>query len=147
MPDSWQLILVGDGSGSALDRPSGWAVAAIEADRSLQLFWGAMNTGTVQVSELMPYLQALAYYGGRKEPPRDGIWEVHLVTDSDYLFKLGRGDYSQGPTVRLWGTVLASLRAQGFSLHWHWRRRETLQLNRWADDRSRKARLKLQELS
>lgn len=140
------IILIGDGSGQKLDQPSGWACAAIERDDSVRFFHGAMNTGTNQVAELMPYLQALAYYRGRQaKEPVGRIVRVAVISDSEYAVSLGKGKYKAGETTGLWMHLMSALEMEGFCVSWTWARRSELLLNRWADWASRESRIKLTE--
>ncbi len=123
---SWDLILVGDGSGSMWGYPIGWGCVALEHDSlERKIFYGSMNDGTVNMAELLAYLAPLQWYAGRVEEQRKvGAFEiknVHIITDSSYVQSKGEaaGAITMKRNATLWASFELFAR-QGFKLHWHW---------------------------
>lgn len=144
----WDLVLVGDGSGSNWNNEAGWGVVAIEKD-SMQrrTFYGAMNKGTVNFAEMMAYLQPLTWYMAedarrRKELRSTApiIRNIHIFTDSSYVRNQGdRKDLGFKKNKALWA-AFELIHRQGYFLHWHWAERDDISLNTYADQLSKAAR-------
>lgn len=147
--DQWDLLLVGDGSGSTWERECGWGCVSIERATFERRVWhGALSHGTVNLAEAMAYLQPLCWYVDRelklrKAGNKTEIRHVHIVTDSAYLANSGTR-----PTITVRGgnngpmwNVFRQFSTHGVLLHWHWIRRETVELNRFVDQLSKAARL------
>lgn len=147
----WDVILIGDGSGSNWKREAGWACVSIERVTMERLIHiGAVNRGTVNLAELMAYVQPLDWLSGREADRRAEhrtplrAFNVHIITDSDYCRTTGNG---QGRMMMknagLW-SVLDVYSRHGFVLHWHHVRGHTegegCALNRFCDKLSKLAR-------
>lgn len=64
--DNYDLLLVGDGSGSGWKLECGWGCVSIERSTLERRAWyGAMSAGTVNFAEMMAYLQPLCWYVSR----------------------------------------------------------------------------------
>ncbi len=147
--ERWDLLLVGDGSGSTWERECGWGCVSIERSTFERRVWhGALSHGTVNMAEALAYLQPLCWYVEqevrlRKQGGKVAVKHVHIVTDSSYLANVGtRGDAGLRPGNNgpLWN-VFRQFASQGLLLHWHWIPRESVELNRFADQLSKAARL------
>ncbi len=138
----WDLLLIGDGSGSSWRGPCGWASTLITRwSRDRHVFFGAANMGSVNVAEMMPYLQALTWYhhhAGRVEIKKRGLLQVHVITDSRTTVTHGRAAANLGaelpkiPQRALWAGM-RELGRMGYDLQWHWAQRSTSSLNFLAD--------------
>jgi ribonuclease HI len=145
--DGWDVVLLGDGSGSNWNREAGWASVSVERVTMERLVWhGAMNKGTVNFAEMMAYLQPLNWLASREEDRRKRggrhrAYRVHVITDSDYCRATGssanRVLAKNGP---LWA-VFDVFARQGFVLTWHWIPRDGCGLNGYCDRLSKLARL------
>lgn len=149
--EDYDLLLVGDGSGSSWGKPCGWATVAVEKTSfQRQVFYGSMSQGTSSISELMAYLQPLLWYVDvtkkrRKEQDlRPSIKKVHILTDNAYCQKSGEQNQLRAKQGSALSVMLNSIAAQGFDIRWHWIRRESVGLNIYTDRLSRAARLLLQ---
>ena len=147
----WDFLLVGDGSGSTWDRECGWGCVSIERETMHRRSWhGAMNSGTVNFAEMMAYLQPLTWYVSRELQQRKSgkkvqVRHVHIVTDSSYVGGLKASpDLLTGPNGALW-QVFKQFTSQGILIRWHWIRRETVELNQFADRLSKAARINLKD--
>lgn len=116
------------------------------------VFYGGMFPGTVNVSELLPYIQTLGWYiehtraEDKKRHKEPRLRTVRIVTDSQYTEEQGG---KPGKTIskknRGFWTLFAQLERQGLVVHWHHAKRETLDLNVFADKISKIARIALKE--
>lgn len=150
----WDLLLVGDGSGSTWQREAGWSCISIEKTTYRRRLWfGAMNAGTVNFAEIMAYLQPLVWYVEqeleiRKKTKKVQVRNVHIITDSSYV--RSRGDANQGIVTGkngpLW-EVFKRFAGQGIIIHWHWNRRDELALNHHADEVSKKVRKQIKAMN
>lgn len=142
----WDWLLVGDGSGSNWNYQCGWGCISIERitlDR--QLWYGAMNRGTVNFAEMLAYLQPLNWISGREEERRKAtgrrrIRNVHIITDSEYCRNQGDSeDLMPHRNGALW-RVFDDFQRHGLVLHWHWLPRTNVALNVYADALSKAVR-------
>lgn len=141
-PEAWDVLVVGDGSGTGWNAACGWA--AVLVDRELRLrkdLHGGMNAGTSYLAELFPYVQALSWYV--EGPGRARLLDrlaadpaarvrVHVVTDSEIVARQGSGKASRRKGRPYWA-MLEALEEAGLETHWHWVARSRLGLNRLCD--------------
>lgn len=139
---TWDLLLVGDGSGSGWAQGCGWATTLV--DRHTHDRWqfvGAMNMGSINLAELMPYLHALTWYhanGGRQRIHELGRpLAVHVITDSQVIYQQGEAvaklDQPLPKVQEAQWAAMRQLTHMGYMLHYHWLERCTTALN-WAAD-------------
>ena len=151
-PNEWDLLLIGDGSGSNWTRESGWASVSIERTTLERRVWfGSMNCGTVNFAEMMAYLQPLNWYASvelnnRKKSGGVRFRNVHIITDSKYCGEQGnKKDLFPKKNSALW-KIFGDFQRHGILLHWHWIPRDTVELNAYADKLSKDARKAIAEL-
>jgi ribonuclease HI len=152
--DNWDTVIIGDGSGQGWKMGAGWASVLIDrASRARKLFYGAMNTGTVTLGELMPYLHALSWYTGkdgpgahrRKEKLQQGKqMQVHIITDSQIIAMSGNNPESRHSHQELW-KAFDEYRQRGFVITFHFVDRARVNLNVLVDEVSRQARVDIEE--
>lgn len=141
----FDLILIGDGSGSMQNYPIGWACVAIEQGQmSRRVFYGGANDGTINQAEPLAYLIPLSWYAAKlnKEgkPGARGVRHIHIITDSEYARDQGqRLSVTTSYNTILWA-AFGLLARQGLVLHWHWIERETDPVNHEVDLLSKAAR-------
>ncbi len=150
----WDLIIVGDGSGSSWKREAGWASISIEkATMERRTWYGAMNCGTVNFAEMMAYIQPLNWYTSKEIDRRSKTKQqvqfpkVHIFTDSKYCADVASNNSNFGnirKNYALWNVFLSFSRA-GILLHWHWIPRGSVDLNSLADQMSKEARIAISE--
>ena len=138
----WDLLIVGDGSGSGWDGCAGWSSVLI-ADGPVQqrrVFYGACNSGSVNMAETLPYLQALTWYDthyGAERLKQLGVLRVHILTDSQIVANWGNTARDFAATLpRKMMPLLSGLRELsrvGYHIRFHWAPRKTTELN-WACD-------------
>jgi len=146
----WDALIVGDGSGTGWKMGAGWAAVLIDKySGARKLFYGAMNTGTVTLGELFPYLHALSWYTGRDGPGRhrrrelqavNRQMQIHIVTDSQIIATCGNNPGSRRSHQELWA-AFDEYRKRGFVLAFHFIERDRVNLNVLVDEISRQARL------
>lgn len=139
---NWDLLLVGDGSGSGWAQGCGWATTLVDNQtRERWQFVGGMNMGSINLAELMPYLHALTWYhanvGKQRIASIGRPLVVHIITDSQVIAAQGQqaAELSQSlPKVQeaQWA-AMRQLAHMGYLLHYHWIERCTTALN-WAAD-------------
>jgi len=143
----WDFVIIGDGSGSNWNHECGWGSVSIERITMERMVWcGSMNRGTVNVAEIMAYVQPLNWLAAREEDRRKKrkarrtAYNIHIITDSQYCRDTGGScDRMLAKNGVLWA-ALDTFRRQGLILHWHWVERETVALNSYADKLSKLAR-------
>ena len=148
----WDWLLVGDGSASNWKHACGWGSISINKETLKRRVWfGVMNFGTVNIAEMMAYLQPLDWYATeearirKKTKGRRRIRRVHIVTDSEYCREMAQlGDQSPRHHGAMW-RMFEDFQRKGILLHWHWRERDDVELNRYADSLSKAVRILLKE--
>lgn len=144
--DNWDVILVGDGSGSNWGVACGWAMTVIERGGDTHVLHGAMSHGTSNVAEIMAPLHALSWLAAREEERRQkhrqprNAYQVYVVSDSRYVVDTGKAAnrlIHKNSLFWLWADNLAS---KGFVTHFRWLGREASRFIRYADDLSRTSR-------
>lgn len=148
----WDVLLVGDGSGSGWDVGVGWSCIVIDKyTKTRKLIYGGGNTGTVNIAELMAYVHAMLWYSGhtgkelKKQNPGKTI-KVHIVTDSRVIVGQGVRTTSRsldGVANRALWACMNDLARQGYSFHYHWIDRMSNELNWAADQMAGRARISL----
>lgn len=149
---SWDILLVGDGSGGDWDNPCGWASVSIERapltgnlEPERRCWHGGMNFGTVNVAEIMAYVQPLNWFVAREEERhrkgrRRAVHQVHIFTDSQYCRDMGGSADRQITKNGVFWSAFDTFARQGFLLYWHWIRRDDVALNVYADLLSKMSR-------
>ena len=144
----YDILLVGDGSGSTWNRPNGWGCISIEqASLERKVWYGASNAGSSNLAEIMAYLQPLMWFAHeqlKKESMQ--FKQVHIITDSAYLTNKGKSSDSRyGVDAAVWQSF-SHFKSFGLNLHWHWAKRNSVELNSLADYLSKTARRHMEDL-
>lgn len=137
----WDVMLVGDGSGSKWNNPGGWACAMIIRKRDtgrihyLKPFSGAVSRGPINWLEALPYWHCIRHHyyamNGKKLAEEGGV-DVHVVSDSQWVVNTMSGRYvakAHGDMV----TLFHYFQTKGYRIWWHHRTRETVKLNSITD--------------
>lgn len=138
----WDVLLIGDGSGTGWDSPAGWASVLIDRRTSgRRTFYGGLNLGSINLAEMMPYFQALCWFhnahGMERLRERCPLL-VHVITDSQVTALHGNraaNRHEDLPKVGqrpLWAAV-REFAALGYRIQFHWAERCESGLNYLAD--------------
>ena len=145
VPDTWDVLIVGDGAGCWWDREIGWDCTLI--DRHVgrrRAFYGGMSSGSILIAEMMSTLQAMLWYDefhghARKAMLRRSTLEIHVITDNETTVKhwgMLSNNTKNARKIRrkrpLWNALL-QLERSGYIFHFHWIPRCAVQLNVTAD--------------
>lgn len=151
---AWDLILVGDGSGSKWNNPGGWACTMIMRSRKnndvhyMTPFVGAVSRGPINWLEAMPYWHCIRHHYfdmGGKELCEGGGVDVHVVSDSEWVVKTMSGRYK----ANVHGDMLALFnyfRSKGYRISWHHFHRDVVTLNGIVDQLAVNAREYINEI-
>jgi len=84
--DEWDVIIIGDGSGTTWEKEMGWGSVLIRSDTfERKAFYGAMSHGTNNMGEMMAVLQPLMFLTQAKSGVKPGGLKVHVISDSEYV--------------------------------------------------------------
>jgi ribonuclease HI len=152
----WDVLIVGDGSGTSWERGCGWASVLIEHySNRRKTFNGAMSVGTVNIGEVLPYVQAMSWYSRGPGKARlhdrrtngvpDGreMLHVHVITDSEVVANQGNNPERRKSNTEWWA-ALDHIASKGYLIHWHWMARDRLGLNVLTDHLSRASRVAIE---
>lgn len=94
------VVLVGDGSGSGVDKPAGWACLLYDRRRSaLEFYEGGCDKAGIGYAELAAYLVPLTRLTNGKSR---GLLTVGLVTDATYVVGTFQRETAPDRNVPLW---------------------------------------------
>jgi ribonuclease HI len=129
---AFDVMLVGDGSGTVADRPCGYAVARYErAHSTFTWLVGAASHGTNNYAELLPYVHALWQYDAtvqrRPRPTR-----VAVVSDSEVTVRCGQGVYERRANL-CWWRAADWFGENGYLISWRHVRRNSNRISARAD--------------
>lgn len=147
----WDLVIIGDGSGSDKTRACGWSSVLIDRRRRIKrkVFSGAFSLGSVSIAELMPTLQTLLWFeenhGERTRKDLGRAVRVHVITDSRITASQGNHSVARRCNNHLW-FLLDTLIASGYVLAWHWLGRDRTGLSILTDHLSRLSRRHIEEV-
>ncbi len=124
---NWDLILIGDGSGSSAVHPCGWSVVIIDRRTGVRtLLVGGQNMGSITLAEALPYLLALQHFDSNirgtihaADPGERQELFVHILTDSQHTARAGQGKHSRDKYGAIWAG-LDHFGKLGYYLNWHW---------------------------
>ena len=143
---SWDVLILGDGSGSKWGHAVGFASVMFDRrTRVFRRFYGGLNDGTVNLAEIMAYMAPLTFLStqaldAKESGMRFKAVSVQIFTDSQYCRDVGtKGCTMQGKNGLLW-ECLKSVHRVGVVPHWHWIRRETSPFNSLVDRLSKLSR-------
>jgi ribonuclease HI len=137
---AFDLLLLGDGSGTVYDEPAGWACAAYDRVKAqVTLHAGAVSCGTNNFAELAPYVQALWHHhqDHGQDPPASV--RVIIVSDSELTVRCGNRRYTRKANGCLWAAV-EWFEARGYRLAWRHLRRNSTGWHAWVDRVAGRAR-------
>lgn len=147
---SWDVVIVGDGSGSNWQNGCGWAAVLVDREtKNRRIFYGAMSCGSVNLSELMPYLQCLMWYEAVRKTwlktKGKGLTRVHIITDSKLTADQGNNIVDRNANTEIWAAI-EDIEQRGYHITWHWMERSSTGLNALTDCVSKSSRIALSNL-
>ena len=116
----FDLLLIGDGSGTTTQESCGWAcVAWNKIADTIDMHSGAMSCGTNNFAELIPYVQAMWHFDQsyRKIATPGVKGRIEIVSDSEVTVKCGNKEYTRKGNACLWGGV-EWFENNGYAIHW-----------------------------
>ncbi len=133
----FDLLLVGDGSGTKSTEPCGWCCHAYHRPSARVVrHFGCTSGGTTNFAELMPYLHCLwafhaAHSAKRPSPPQ--AVHVLVVSDSELTVRCGSGKYARTANLALWAGIDWFV-ANGYQITWRHVSRNTNPMSENADN-------------
>jgi ribonuclease HI len=137
---NYDLLLIGDGSGTTLDKTCGYSCFVYDPQTNDQrLVYGGSNYGTNNFAELMAYILALTEdtYYLRSYPRR-----VEILTDSEITCKGINKEYSRSANKILW-SFFEHFENLGYAIHANWTPRNENPISALMDKIAGKARNQL----
>jgi ribonuclease HI len=147
----FDLLLTGDASGTILDKSCGFACIAYSRGLNnnkeyVVLHKGAINHGTNNFAELIPYVHALYYdmYVNKMLDIRKGMRNriAHVVSDSELIVRQGNKQYQREANLPFWAAI-DSFTQLKYVIHWTHIRRLSNQFNKLCDRIAGEERLKM----
>jgi hypothetical protein len=146
IPDTWDILIIGDGAGCWWDKPCGWGCTLIDKHLNRRrAFYGGMSSGSIAIAEMMPTVHAMLWYAefqgkARRVQLKRSTLNVHIITDNEttvthwgILTAGGQRAQKLRKKRPLWN-VLLQLERSGYIFHFHWTARATVGLNKLADE-------------
>jgi hypothetical protein len=140
VPDTWDVLIVGDGAGCWWDKVCGWGCTLIDRHLGRRAFYGGLSSGSIAIAELMPAVHAMLWYdefhgkASRKRLGRPTL-NVHVITDSETTYNHAAVLTERGKRAAdlrrerpLWN-VLLQLERAGYLFQFHWIPRQSMGLN------------------
>ena len=104
IPEDWDILLIGDGSGSTYQAGIGWA--GIMLDRASGRFItiaGAQTNGTVTIAEIYPYWQLLRYHRYQMhKKSRDKPYKVFAFCDNKGVVSCANDEEDPSTNLDYW---------------------------------------------
>jgi ribonuclease HI len=155
----WDVIIVGDGSGSMWGRPGGWGALVFDKHtNSCKTLYGGISDTTVNICELIPYIHALQWYtrapytegavSNRRIRTDTGIMVmpiIHIFTDCDVIAKQGNYQMARDANAAYWAAL--DYFKYMYDIYFHWIPRDVIPANKFADYLSKSARHVIQDLA
>jgi hypothetical protein len=117
----WDLLLMGDGSGTTYKTPIGFAALSIDRQSGLRhIFTGGYNHGTIGQAELLPYITALRFdYYSTLKTKLHSRRRVTILSDSQVSVNVGNGDQTAHTNKDIW-ICFDWFKSVGYDLTWKW---------------------------
>jgi hypothetical protein len=146
IPDTWDILIVGDGAGCGWNLPCGWGCTLVDRHAGRRrAFYGGLSSGSIAIAELMPAVHAMLWYHrfhGKARRAQLGtvLLDVHVVTDNKPTAIQWRTLIAGGAKAQkirdklpLWDALLR-LERSGYMQRFHWLARNRVGLNVLADE-------------
>lgn len=139
--DDWDVLLIGDGSGTSWEKECGWGVTLITSTHYRNVYSGAFSHGTNNIAEMMAYLLPLmALTAGEVPIDIKSGCRVRVITDSQYVVNGINQRIPLKNNFELW-TAIQAVRRFGIDLKAYWAPRDVVDLNRLGHNLANKSRI------
>lgn len=139
--DDWDVLLIGDGSGTSWEKECGWGVTLITSTHYRNVYCGAFSHGTNNIAEMMAYLLPLmALTAGEVPIDIKSGCRVRVITDSQYVVNGINQRIPLKNNFELW-TAIQAVRRFGIDLKAYWAPRDVVDLNRLGHNLANKSRI------
>lgn len=150
VPANWDLLLVGDGSGSTAEKCAGYGVTVVYRDGNFRrTLLGGFSCISIPVAELFPYIHALWFFHdamGKDIIRRRGrAISTVILCDNEMIVHQGMG-LSQRKHMAPWWEAYSSIERMGYITKWIHVYRSTVALNEMADFMSVRSRVSIEAL-
>ena len=136
--DDYDYVVVGDGSGSTIETSATFGCFCLDVAReSIIEIEGYVSKGTVNQSEIAPILSLLNYLESSKIAPP---LKILVISDSEVTVNCGNKKWQINHNKVLWGCI-EYYRLIGFSIDFKWLPRNSNDLMKLADKRSKEIRI------
>jgi len=129
----YDLLLIGDGSGTTIDQSSGWSCFYFDKNKFFYtILKGGCSFGTNNFAELAPYFNALWFDLYKQGNVLKMDRKVQIVSDSEITVKCGNKIYSRNCNLPLWSGI-NWLESIGYKLTWNHVNRNTNHISKLCD--------------
>lgn len=137
----WDVLLIGDGSGTSWDKSCGWGVTLITSTNYRNNYSGSFSNGTNNIAEIMAYMLPLMALSAGEVPLdiKKGC-KVFIVTDSQYVANGVNERIPLKTNGEVWAAI-QSVRRLGIDLKAVWVGRDEIDLNRLGHSIANKCRI------
>lgn len=147
----WDVIMLGDGSGSRYGQPGGWACLIYDKlTATYKTIYGSVSDTTVNMMELTPYLYSTIWYHNKiGKDRRDTLRKsghdfvpiiIYMISDCEILVKQGCYEAERKTNKAMW-EPFREFERQGYEFRWYFVPRDVLEANKVCDLLSKKLRL------
>lgn len=137
----FDYVLLGDGSGTSVGSPCGWACFAVDGGGGVVAHRGGCSSGTSNLAELMPYVLAL-WHIQSKEMFRK--LRIAIVSDSELTVRCGNREYEKRANCAFWACI-DFYEGLGYDITWKHVKRNTNPIHAECDRIAGIERLRFQE--
>jgi ribonuclease HI len=139
IPDSWDCIICGDGSGTQWSKPGGYGWALIQRRPTFRRIVGSggMSHGSNIVAELFAFLHPLSLLAQEKVK---GVLRVFVLSDCKLMSDWGNGNKAARSAYEELFFLIGAYERRGLKIEYRWIPRDVINLNKLAHDLANVAR-------
>ena len=147
-PGKWDLLLMGDGSGTYGKDAGGFATFIFDRDGTRRHIIGGMSHTTINTMELMAYIAAVRFHYFELKKGRlkqGGAYDTHIFTDSTSTAQAGNREVRRKSNQDLWHWM-AYYETVGYKFTFHHVTRNSTPMHDKADELAGEVRRQLLKL-